>query len=157
MGVLKDCNHVLKLFDQLGKVPPTVKPLSRVCNLLCLKHREMECIRKVELIFDLLLGKSDQPDRLTNEIRHVDHSPRPLLPDGLLILYEPHTQAVFIGVEDYFILYHQYMLFFPALKHQWDALEHFIIIACHQTDQHIVQSASKAWNIECVPHTIHIY
>src|SRR6266851_6844361 len=157
MGVLEDRDCVLELFDQLGKVPPTVKPLSGVCNLPCLKRGEMEHVRKVELIFDLLLRKSDRPDHLANEIGHMDRSPGPLLPDGLLILREPHTLAVLIGVEDCFILYHQYMLFFPALKHQWDALERFIIIACHQTDQHISQSASKAWNIERVPHTVHIY
>jgi hypothetical protein len=141
MGVLKDHDCVLELFDQLGKVPPTVKPLSRICNLSCLKCGEMERIRKVELIFDLLLGKFDPPDHLANEIRDVDRSPEPLLLDRLLILRKPHMLAVLVGVEYCLILYHQYMFLFPSLKHWWDALECCIIIACHQTDQCIAQSA----------------
>jgi hypothetical protein len=141
MGVLKDCDCVLELFNQLGKVLPTVKPLSRKCNLPCLEHGETEHIRKVELIFDLLLGKFDLPNCLTNEIRDVDCSPEPLLLDRLLILREPHMPVVLVGVKYCLILYHQYMFLFPSLKHWWDVLKCYIIIACHQTDQCIAQSA----------------
>ena len=138
MGILEDHDCVLELFNQLSKVLPTVKFLSRVYNLPCLEHRETEHVQKVKLIFNLLLRKSNWHDCLANEIRHMDRLPGPLLSDRLLILREPHMLVVLIGVEDHFILYHQYMLFFPTLKHWWDVLECFIIIACHQADQRIV-------------------
>ncbi len=117
IGILEDCDCVLNLLDKLRKVPPTIKPLSRIDDLPCLKYGKTEPIRKAKLSINLLLRKFDLTNCLANEIGDMNYAPGPLLTDRLLISHEPHMPVVLIGVEYGFILYHQYMLLFPSPKH----------------------------------------
>jgi len=53
--VLKDCKGVLNLLEQLGEVPPCVKPFPWVYDLACFNRGKMELLRELKLFFNPLI------------------------------------------------------------------------------------------------------
>jgi hypothetical protein len=91
----------------------------------------MELSWKFKLLSDLLLRELQSSDRLAYEVRDMDRTPGPLLPDRLLILHKPCMLAIFICVKYSLVLHNQDVLLLPRLKRGWYMIEHIISIACH--------------------------
>ena len=55
MSVLEDCNHGFDLLEQLGEVPPCIKPFPWVYYLASFNREKAELFQKLRLLSDLLL------------------------------------------------------------------------------------------------------
>jgi hypothetical protein len=91
VGDFKDLDYDFKLLDQLGEIPPCVKSLFRVDDPSSFEHRKALLSWFIHLICDLIIGQFDLTDRFGNEVRNMDCTSMPLLPDRLMIAHEPHT------------------------------------------------------------------
>jgi hypothetical protein len=131
VGDFKDLDSDFKLLDQLGEILPRVKSLSGVDDPSSFERRKALLGWFSHLICDLIIGQFDPTDRFGNEVRNMDRTSMPLLPDRLMIAHEPHTSAILIGVENGLVLHHQYMFFFSWQKAWWNAVERAVVIICH--------------------------
>ncbi len=68
MCVVKDCKHILDLSDQLGEVPPRVKPFPWIYYLVGINRGKTELFWKLKLLSDLLLRELQSSDRLAYEV-----------------------------------------------------------------------------------------
>jgi hypothetical protein len=71
-------------------IPPHVKSLSRVDDLSSFECRKVLLSWLIQLICDLILRQFDPTNRFRNEVRNMDCTSMPLLPDRLMIAHEPH-------------------------------------------------------------------
>jgi hypothetical protein len=98
VGEFKDLDRDFELLNQLREIPPSIKSLSGIDNLLSLEGQKAFPCQLIQLISNLILGEFNLANCFRNEIGDMDRSSIPLLPYGLLITCEPHIVLSRLGL-----------------------------------------------------------
>jgi hypothetical protein len=126
-----DC--MLRLFDELIKIPPRIVVFSWVDYFACICYFQALCLQQCSLHGNLFFIKCKLTRAFADPVTDVDTVTVAFFLQRLLVSFEPQVSLAVICADNALVLWNKHMLFLTRSEGWQDWFYGFVIILAHKS------------------------